>query len=299
MKKHGIRRKDVKSKIVAVSVALALVLSLAFALAGPVSAAPTSWNVTGNWVIAFTLTGGTSPVSEYSVTLAQSGSSVSGSGSSSIYIWSSITGSVSGNLITFTATYASGSGPTPVTLNGTITATGMSGSWNEGSWGSGTWVTTSGQAYLMTSSAGNTVSGTMGTPSVTVTAPGDLNLGTLDTLGTNGPVGSTGSVATVLATDWNVTASVLVQAKATKGVPGGYLPGAMSDGNGIYLTEPLSISKDPTQADFVSATSTLEWDDVTSFNFYAEQTISQADVALGQAGDTFSIEIIFTGNFVD
>jgi YVTN family beta-propeller protein len=141
-------------------------------------------------------------------------------------------------------------------------------------------------------SVGNKVSGTMGMPSVTVTVPGDLNLGTLNTLGSNGPVESTGSVATVLATDWTVTATAAVPGTP----PVGYVAGAMSDG-GKYLTEPLSISKDGSF--FVPATSTLEWNDVTSFNFYAEQTISQADVTLGQAGQSFSIEIIFTGNFVD
>jgi uncharacterized protein YpuA (DUF1002 family) len=143
---------------------------------------------------------------------------------------------------------------------------------------------------------GNTVSGTMGTPSVTVAAPPDVSLGTMNTLGINGPQGQTGSVSTVLATDWTVTATAAVPGTPT----GGYVAGAMSDGNGVYLTEPLSISKDSTQADFVPATSTLTYSgNPTSLPFYAEQTISRADVALQQAGQTFSIEIVFTGNFVD
>jgi alpha-tubulin suppressor-like RCC1 family protein len=142
-------------------------------------------------------------------------------------------------------------------------------------------------------SVGNKVSGTMGMPSVTVTVPGDLNLGTLNTLGTNGPIGSTGSVATVLATDWNVTATAAVPGTP----PVGYVAGAMSDGS-KYLTEPLSISTNGTT--FVPATATIEWTpNPSSLPFYAEQTISQADVALGQAGQSFSIEIVFTGNFVD
>jgi hypothetical protein len=122
-------------------------------------------------------------------------------------------------------------------------------------------------------------------PSVTVTVPADLNLGTMNTLGVNGPVGSTGSVTTVLATDWTVTATAAVSS------------GEMSDGS-KSLTEPLSIGKDGSS--WINAGSTLTYGgNPTSLPFYAEQTISQADVALGQAGDTFSIEIVFTGNFVD
>jgi hypothetical protein len=59
-----------KSKIIAITVALALVLSLVFAVAGPVAAAPTTWNVTGTWIFSYGAL--------YDLNLTQTGSALSG-----------------------------------------------------------------------------------------------------------------------------------------------------------------------------------------------------------------------------
>ena len=68
-----------KSKIMAITIALALVLTLVIAVAGPVAASPPSWNVAGPWVLDFYQ--GATLVSTWDVTFGQSGGTLSGSGS--------------------------------------------------------------------------------------------------------------------------------------------------------------------------------------------------------------------------
>ena len=146
-----------KSKIMAITVALALVLSLVFAIAGPVAAAPTTWNVTGTWIFSYGAL--------YDLNLTQTGSALSGNAgypagtvppASYQYTFSLTSGQVNGDTISWTATYASAidSAAVGCTLNvtGTIAADGtMSGTWTDNypsSSGSrsGLWKTTSGTA---------------------------------------------------------------------------------------------------------------------------------------------------------
>jgi len=142
---------------------------------------------------------------------------------------------------------------------------------------------------------GNKVGGTMGTSSITVTAPGDVSLGSLGTLGINGPIqGGDGSVKTTLATNWTVKATAAVPATP----PTGYVAGAMSTSGGVYLTEPLSISSD--NSTYQSAATSMDYgSNPTTLHFWAEQTISTADVSAIAAGSSLSIEIVFTGHIVN
>jgi len=143
---------------------------------------------------------------------------------------------------------------------------------------------------------GNKVGGTMGTSSITVTAPGDVSLESLGTLGINGPVqGGDGSVKTTLATNWTVKATAAVPAGSP---PTGYVAGAMSTSGGVYLTEPLSISSNNTT--YQSAATSMDYgSNPTTLHFWAEQTISTDDVSAVPAGSSLSIEIVFTGHIVN
>jgi hypothetical protein len=128
--------------IIAILAVGAIPMAAGTVFAAPVPSNTPTCNVTGPWVINFSE--GATVVSTYSMTLTQTGTSLSGSGGSSNYTWNSITGSVLGSTINLVCDYPGGS-PTPATLTGTIASNGtMSGTWDEGSWGSGTWATTNG-----------------------------------------------------------------------------------------------------------------------------------------------------------
>ncbi len=122
-----------------------------------VFAATPSFNVSGNWVITFTLG------SDYAhdVTLAQDGAgNITGVGGGYpmggpySYTWVIDSGSVSGNTINLTAHYTGGpDAVTPLTvmhMTGTIAGNGtMSGTWDDNYGGgsrNGTWVSTTGAA---------------------------------------------------------------------------------------------------------------------------------------------------------
>lgn len=119
-------------------------------------AAAPAWDAAGTYVVAFEYLG-----SDYThdVTLAQSATgTITGNGGSpvgaNVYTWMINTGSVSGNVIDFTAQYtATADAVVPLTtmhVIGTIASTGaMSGTWSDNYQGgvrAGTWKTTSGVA---------------------------------------------------------------------------------------------------------------------------------------------------------
>jgi hypothetical protein len=167
-----------KSKIMAVTVALVLVLSLIFAIAGPVAAAPITWNVTGTWNINVVYQ---SVVYPETLVLTQTGNTITGVSVNSVPPVSdsafSITGgSVTGDSVTFKASYDPNSSET-TTFNGAIAANGsMSGTWADdaGFLGrSGTWASTSGDAAQVATS---TVFGTDAAPTVAFTAPSGIDL---------------------------------------------------------------------------------------------------------------------------
>ena len=119
-------------------------------------AAAPAWDVAGTYTVAFEYLG-----TDYAhdVTLAQSSTGiVTGNGGSpvgaNVYMWMITAGSVSGDVIDFTANYtATADAVTPLTtmhVIGTVASTGMmSGTWSDNYQGgtrTGTWKTTSGAA---------------------------------------------------------------------------------------------------------------------------------------------------------
>ncbi len=142
-------------KILAKFAIAAMVLTPFVSVLPALAAAPTS-SVSGSWVIAFDYLGTAYP---HDMTLAQDGAgNLTGSGGNpvgaNVYMWSLISGSVSGNTIDFNANYtATPDAVTPQTtmhVVGTIAGNGtMSGTWTDNYQGGsrgGTWVSTSGAA---------------------------------------------------------------------------------------------------------------------------------------------------------
>ena len=154
-----------KSKVLALTITLSIILGLMLALAVPVSADTPAWNVTGTWNINVNLSGTNYPET---LVLTQTGTSITGVSLNSVppAFSSAFTitgGSVTGDTITFQASYDSS--PSDIdTFTGSIAINGsMSGTWadNPGFMGrSGTWASTSGQAIPET--AAWNVSGTWG-----------------------------------------------------------------------------------------------------------------------------------------
>ena len=215
------------SKIMAVTVALSLVLAMVFAIAGPVAATPTTWNVSGTWV--FNYGEGNSTGAAYDLTLIQTGAALSGNAgypagivppASYQYTFNLTGGGVTGAAINWTATYASTVDAAAVgcTLQviGTIAADGtMSGTWtdnypNKTGSRSGIWKTTTGQAAQTGTSI---ISGTDAAPSIVFAAPGpvDLDTGGMMVAGWNIAGNDTGSVTLTQGTSgtasWTVTAT--------------------------------------------------------------------------------------------
>ncbi len=135
--------------------------------------AATTWDATGNYVIAFDYLG--TPYS-HDMNLVQNGTGgLSGNGGNpvgaNVYMWTITSGAVTGNSIDFLANYtATSDAVTPQTtmhVVGTIAANGsISGTWTDNYQGgsrSGTFVTTSGAAQSVTNTtvivSGNTSAG--------------------------------------------------------------------------------------------------------------------------------------------
>lgn len=143
--------KSFISKMIAGAVALATV---AFAVPLFAQASiPPAWDTTGNYSIAMNYLGSDFV---HDVTLAQDATgNLTGSGTSTPYVWVITSGSVSGSTIDFHANYtATADAVTPQTtlhVTGTIATDGsISGNWSDNYQGgsrSGTWHTTSGVAH--------------------------------------------------------------------------------------------------------------------------------------------------------
>lgn len=190
-----------------------VVLLATFVSVSNVASAATSWDVTGDYVVAFTL-GSDYP---YDVTFAQDSlGNITGNGGypaagSHTYTWVITSGSVSGNTVSFSANFTAL--PDAVTPQTTLVATGtiapngtMSGTWTDNYQGgsrNGTWATTSGAARTNTvvvvtgnTSAGENLPGWMfnrdlstTTPYQFSTAQSSIGVGSLNIL----PIGSNAS----------------------------------------------------------------------------------------------------------
>lgn len=113
-----------------------------------------AWDVTGTWKLDFALTGGSYDPSLYDLTLAQTGSTLTGLGQYPspgpyAYAWTAA-GTISGNSITLVDTYTLGAIGTTMNMTGTIASNGtLSGTWDDNYLGgtrTGTWVSTLGNA---------------------------------------------------------------------------------------------------------------------------------------------------------
>jgi hypothetical protein len=145
-------QKNTLTKIMLAGVSAATLLVTAVVAQAAVPNAA-NWNVTGAYGFNLNYQGTDYPTN---MTLLQDNSgNVTGTGSNPQgYAWTITSGSVSGDTIMFTANYtAKPDAVTPVqtvlNMTGTITATGISGTWTDNYLGgsrNGTWVTTSGVA---------------------------------------------------------------------------------------------------------------------------------------------------------
>lgn len=282
-----------KSKILAITVALALVLGMVFAVAGPVAAAPLTWNVAGTWGINF-LEGAT-VVSTYTITLAQTGTAISDTGMSVIppgYTWT-VAGSISGNTVNLTGTYTSGVTGT-ISLNGTIAADGsMSGNWSQvttpGGSANGTWVSTSGQATPIfapiTSSGSVQIQGEMVAPTITLTAPGPFDFGQFAE-GLNAANSQAGYVQFAPGSDQFATWAL----SATSTAP--YTAGEMyCSALNNFLSTQMAVSLDGSNYAYLSGgvTTAPSTSANSTFYLYAHQNVTQADILVGSG--TYSIVV--------
>jgi hypothetical protein len=278
-----------KSKIIAITIALALVLTLVFAVAGPV-AASSGWNVSGNWVFDFILTG-SNVDNYYNVTFAQTGTAITGTGEYPIsgppysYTWN-ITGAVISG-INFTATYTSGATGTVMQVTGTIAPNGsMSGTWSDNYQGTrtGTWSTTSGQATQIANTSDAPITGQIVAPTISMSAPGGINFQVFKfDVQKDLETSAFGSVTVVPNSanhvNWQVTASgakYMVQPSVA------------------YLIDPLYISTNNTTWATADAGITYNGtDSISNLDFYAAQTVEPADPA-GTYGDTVTFAVAIT-----
>lgn len=119
------------------------------------AAAIGSWDVTGNYDIAFECTPDCGGSYTHDASLTQAGSNVTGNGGYPngggpySYTWHITSGTVSGNTIDLTILYDTGATGTIMHMSGTIALDGsMSGVWDDDFGGirNGTWMTTEGHA---------------------------------------------------------------------------------------------------------------------------------------------------------
>lgn len=157
----------------------------------PINAgAATTWDVTGNYVTGFQLTGDPA-VYSHSMVLSQDGlDSVTGSGGYPAggpftFAWSVTSGNITGNTITMTIDYTLGALGTTMHMTGTIAPNGtIFGVWddNYGGGREGTWSTTTGNANETTTvvvagdtSAGENLPGWLFNRDVTTATPYEFN----------------------------------------------------------------------------------------------------------------------------
>jgi hypothetical protein len=273
-----------KSKIMAITVALALVLTLVFAVAGPVAASP-GWNVSGTWQINVIYNSVTYPET---LSLTQSGSAITG-----VYIdtippgsyFTITTGSISGNHVIIDGVQ----GGLTVELVGDIANDGsMGGTWSDIVGGSrtGTWQSTSGHATQIADNGGAQITGDIVAPTISMTAPGAIDF-TQFTFGVpdqKGPMA--GTVVVVPGSANNVFWTV----KATDAAYGnGYMwTGAYGPG-GTHLTDPLYILVDGVNWNYANVNAAVTGSNNGGFSFYAKQTAEANDAAA-----TYSDIVVFS-----
>jgi hypothetical protein len=273
-----------KSKIMAITVALALVLTLVFAVAGPVAASP-GWNVSGTWQINVIYNSVTYPET---LSLTQSGSAITG-----VYIdtippgsyFTITTGSISGNHVIIDGVQ----GGLTVELVGDIANDGsMGGTWSDIVGGSrtGTWQSTSGHATQIADNGGAQITGDIVAPTISMTAPGAIDF-TQFTFGVpdqKGPMA--GTVVVVPGSANNVFWTV----KATDVAYGnGYMwTGAYGTG-GTHLTDPLYILVDGVNWNYANVNAAVTGSNNGGFSFYAKQTAEANDAAA-----TYSDIVVFS-----
>jgi hypothetical protein len=290
----------VKSKIVTSVVALSLVLSLVFAVAGPVSASP-GWNVAGTWGVNVIYLG--TPYPE-TLVLTQTGDSITGVSLNSIpTVFSSAftitSGSVSGNSITFHASYNPNSLQT-MTFTGAIANDGsMVGTWADdlGFLGrTGSWASTSGQATQIGSLSAATLTGTDVHATMTVTAPTVPNFGQF-VFGDNKVVSSADGAINVVLNSQNPTTWSVTARDYNTDVWSGYMTsGPVVPGETGKLTNKLEIATNAAYTGWNYADAGITYSGsipVASgpLPFYATQNITNADAA-----NLYTITIIFTGS---
>jgi len=274
---------------------LALVLSLVLALAGPVSASSPSWNVSGTWGISFVGTNGEFGTYTYSVTLVQTGTSITGSGTLTSTLGSpvldDIAGSVSGNTINFSGdygTYWAGN----FSAEGTIASGGtMSGTWTQSPTGgavvySGTWTTTSGHATPVFapiySSGSVTINGVITAPTINFTAPGSaINLGQLY-VNTTTPWGYTGTAGTVSFLPGSDTNGAL--ALSVTSTPYGQM---QNQNDSSYLPNNLSVALG---TELSSIASNVDTDGTTAW-VYGDLPAGPAAFAVPTTGVSYSFDV--------
>ena len=307
------------SKIMAVTVALSLVLAMVFAIAGPVAATPTTWNVSGTWV--FNYGEGNSTGAAYDLTLIQTGAALSGNAgypagivppASYQYTFNLTGGGVTGAAINWTATYASTVDAAAVgcTLQviGTIAADGtMSGTWtdnypNKTGSRSGIWKTTSGQATQVATAL---VFGTDAAPTVAFSAPSPVNLNNGNGMmmaGWNVATAGAGSVALTQGTSnnatWTVTATGASNMVNTASTPlQNYLllgtaatnqPWYIANGSSTVYNVPTALTAGGSAVTSTSGPLTYSGQALNaSIPFYAAQYVTPTD-ALGVYSDTIT-----------
>ena len=291
-----------KSKILAIIIALALVLGMVFAIDGPVAAAPTGWNVTGTWNINVVYQSVAYPET---LVLTQTGNTITGVSVNSVppvpaSAFTITGGSVAGNSVTFNASYNPNSSETS-TFNGTIAADGsMSGTWgdNPGFLGrTGTWASTSGEAMLVETS---TVFGTDAAPTVAFTAPSGINLDNqtsgMMTAGWNvAQATNSGSVTLTEGTSGTATYSITALAASPYMNNGSInLQNYLLIGNSSLTGGWFIANGGSGSVDSYSFSGTLTYSGKTagaavSLPFFADQYVTPTD-ALGAYSDT----VIFT-----
>jgi hypothetical protein len=295
MKKGGY---ILKSKIVAVTVALALVLGLVFVIAGPVAASP-GWNVAGTWNINVVYQSVPYPET---LVLTQTGNTITGVSVNSVppvpaSAFTITGGSVSGDSVTFQASYDPNSSET-TTFSGTIGSDGsMSGTWADdpGFLGrSGTWASTSGHATYTSNTSGTVmVTGNITAATVSLAYPGpnlttaaNIPFGMLvvgrnpgtgwDTTGTD-----YGTVTVVNNSDPNPTWTLSAFSNNDGG--GNFLGGAMyCNALSRYLDNAMYVSlNNGATYNQLPTGVTLTGNVTTKVNLYAAQVVDQTDVNAG------------------
>jgi hypothetical protein len=275
----------------AITIVLTLVFSLTFVLAGPVSASPIGWNVSGTWQVNVIYNSVTYPET---LSLTQSGSAITG-----VYIdtippgsyFTITTGSVSSNHVIIDGVQ----GGLTVELVGDIANNGsMGGTWSDIVGGSrtGTWQSSSGNAtpiFAPIYSSGSViVTGEMVAPTITLSAPSPFAFPQF-VEGVNTTNSGAGNVTFNPGSDqfakWTLSATS----------SGGYILGEMyCSALSNMLATPMQVSLDNVNWGNLPTGVTTAPSIVTNSTFYvyAYQVVTQADILIGSGTYTMTIDLM-------